>query len=61
MIGRSVWTKLIRNQTAVQYLENVESYNFSYQFNSKLPEPIQLYPVNKQFDLKSNMKVFFLG
>ena len=47
MIGRSVWTKLIRNQTVVQYLENVESYNFSYQFNNKLPEPIQLYPVNK--------------
>jgi len=41
--GKSVWTKLIRNNTAVQYLFNGESYNFNYQFENRLPKPIKLY------------------
>ncbi|CAF4772742.1 unnamed protein product [Rotaria sp. Silwood1] len=43
--GRSVWTKLIRNGTAVQYLFNTEAFDFNYQFEHKLPKRIQLYPV----------------
>ncbi|CAF1034776.1 unnamed protein product [Rotaria sordida] len=41
--GKSVWTKLIRKDTAVQYLFNAESYNFNYQFLNNLPKPIKLY------------------
>jgi membrane associated rhomboid family serine protease len=43
--GSSVWTKIIRNKTAVQYLFNGESYDFNYQFENRLPKPIQLFPV----------------
>ena len=42
-----MWTKLIRNKTAVEYLFNAESYNFNYQFENRLPKRIQIYPVNK--------------
>ncbi|CAF1153779.1 unnamed protein product, partial [Rotaria sordida] len=42
--GRSIWTKLIRNGTAIQYLFNTESFDFNYQFEHKLPKRIQLYP-----------------
>ncbi|CAF3672065.1 unnamed protein product [Rotaria sp. Silwood1] len=41
--GRTVWTKLIRNKTAVQYLFNAEAYNFNYQYDNRLPKPIKLY------------------
>jgi hypothetical protein len=43
--GRSVWTKIIRNQTAVDYLFNGEAYDFNFQFENTLPKPIKLYPV----------------
>ena len=46
-IGVSVWTKLIRNNTAVQYLFNAEAYDFNYQFENRLPKPIKIYPVRK--------------
>jgi hypothetical protein len=49
MTGQSIWTKIIRNKTAVQYLYDAASYNFNYQFENKLPEPIKLYPVKKFF------------
>ncbi|CAF2134802.1 unnamed protein product [Rotaria magnacalcarata] len=42
--GRSMWTKLIRNKTAVQYLFNAESYDFNYQYVNRLTKPIKLYP-----------------
>ncbi|CAF4000838.1 unnamed protein product [Rotaria sordida] len=42
--GISVWTKLIRNNTAIQYLFNSEKYDFNYQFQSQLPKSIKLYP-----------------
>ncbi|CAF0775985.1 unnamed protein product [Adineta ricciae] len=42
--GSSTWTKIIRNNTAVQYLFNAESYDFNYQFQNRLPKPIKLYP-----------------
>jgi len=42
--GRTVWTKIIRNGTAVEYLFNGEAYDFNYQFENRLPEPIKLYP-----------------
>ncbi|CAF1205461.1 unnamed protein product [Rotaria magnacalcarata] len=42
--GYSVWTKLIRNNTAVQYLFNAESFNFNYQFANQLPKTIKIYP-----------------
>ncbi|CAF4656451.1 unnamed protein product, partial [Rotaria sp. Silwood1] len=42
--GRRVWTKLIRNNTAIQYLFNNEAFDFNYQFEHKLPARIQLYP-----------------
>ncbi|CAF3964888.1 unnamed protein product, partial [Rotaria sordida] len=42
--GISLWTKLIRNKTAVEYLFNAESYHFNYQFENRLAKPIQLYP-----------------
>ncbi|CAF1310464.1 unnamed protein product [Rotaria sordida] len=42
--GYSVWTKLIRNNTAVQYLFNAEAYDFNYQFANRLPKPIKIYP-----------------
>ncbi|CAF1122491.1 unnamed protein product [Rotaria sp. Silwood1] len=42
--GLSLWTKIIRNQTAVDYLFNAESYDFNFQYQNMLPKPIQLYP-----------------
>ncbi|CAF4070081.1 unnamed protein product, partial [Rotaria sordida] len=30
--GKSVWTKIILNKRAVEYLFNAESFNFNYQF-----------------------------
>lgn len=44
-IGHSVWTKIIRNKTAVDYLFNAEAYDFNYQYENLLPKPIQLFPV----------------
>jgi hypothetical protein len=41
-----MWTKIIRNKTAVEYLFNAESYQFNYQFGNRLAKRIQLYPVN---------------
>ena len=41
-----MWTKIIRNKTAVGYLFNAEAYDFNYQFENKLPQPIKLYPVD---------------
>ncbi|CAF3285978.1 unnamed protein product [Rotaria sp. Silwood2] len=45
LLGRSVWTKIIRNKKAVQYLFNGDAYTFNYQFQNRLPQPITLYPV----------------
>jgi len=42
--GVSVWTKIIRNNTAVDYLFNAESYHFNYQFQHRLTQPIRLFP-----------------
>ncbi|CAF0896019.1 unnamed protein product [Adineta steineri] len=42
--GASIWTKLIGNNTAIQYLFNAETYDFNYQFQNRLPKPIKLYP-----------------
>ncbi|CAF3460707.1 unnamed protein product [Rotaria socialis] len=41
--GHSIWTKLIRNNTATQYLFNAEAYDFNYQFENVLQQPIKLY------------------
>ena len=43
--GTQVWTKLIRNGTAIDYLFNAEAYDFNYQMNYRLAKPIQIYPV----------------
>ncbi len=40
-----MWTKLIRNGTAVEYLFNADAYDFNYQFANRLTKRIQLYPV----------------
>ncbi|CAF0955087.1 unnamed protein product [Adineta ricciae] len=42
--GRTVWTKIIRNGTAVDYLFNGDAYDFNYQFENRLPKPVKLYP-----------------
>ncbi|UJR17775.1 hypothetical protein I4U23_004673 [Adineta vaga] len=42
--GYSVWTKLIRNNTAIQYLFNAEAFDFNHQFANQLPKPIKVYP-----------------
>jgi hypothetical protein len=42
-----MWTKLIRNNIAVQYLFNAEAYDFNYQFANRFPKGIQLYPVRE--------------
>lgn len=57
-VGISVWTKLIRNNTAVDYLFNGETYDFNYQFQHRLPKPIKLYPVRKYHSLILNGTVF---
>ncbi|CAF3433696.1 unnamed protein product, partial [Rotaria socialis] len=41
--GRSIWTKIIRNTTAVKYLINAESFNFNYQLQTRFTQPIILY------------------
>ncbi|CAF3636010.1 unnamed protein product [Rotaria sp. Silwood1] len=41
--GRTVWTKLIRNKTAVQYLFDAEAYDFNYQYENRLPQSIKLF------------------
>ncbi|CAF3448817.1 unnamed protein product [Rotaria sp. Silwood1] len=43
-IGKTVWTKLIRNEKAVQYLFNADAFDSNYQFHNRLPKPIKLYP-----------------
>ena len=43
--GRSVWTKIIRNGRAIEYLFNAESFNFNYQFRNLLQKPVQLFQV----------------
>ncbi|CAF1140454.1 unnamed protein product [Rotaria sp. Silwood1] len=43
MPGRRVWTKLIRNKTAVQYLPDRGAFEFHYQYEYRLPQPIKLY------------------
>ncbi|CAF4212369.1 unnamed protein product, partial [Adineta steineri] len=43
--GSSVWTKIIRDKKAVDYLFNAESYDFNYQFENRFPKPVQLYPI----------------
>jgi len=40
-----MWTKIIRNKIAVEYLFNAESYSFNYQFENRLPKRIKIYPV----------------
>ena len=57
--GKSVWTKLIRNKTAVGYLFNAESYNFNYQFQNNLPELLKLYPVKNIKKYQFQSFVFF--
>jgi hypothetical protein len=58
-IGYSVWTKLIRNNTAVQYLFNADAFNFNYQFANRLPKPIKIYPVrNKTANIHQILSIF---
>ncbi|CAF2059300.1 unnamed protein product [Rotaria magnacalcarata] len=40
----SVWTKIIRNNAAMQYLFNSEKYDFNYQYENRLLKSIKLYP-----------------
>ncbi|CAF5011802.1 unnamed protein product, partial [Rotaria socialis] len=42
-LGRTVWTKIIRNNTAVDYLFNAEAYDFNYQYENRLPNRVKLY------------------
>ncbi|CAF1311005.1 unnamed protein product [Adineta ricciae] len=42
--GSTVWTKLIRNHTAVQYLFNAEAFDFNHQFANQLAKLIKVYP-----------------
>ena len=42
-----MWTKVIRNQTAVQYLFDVESHNPHHQFQHQLLQPVKVYAVEK--------------
>ncbi|CAF1072713.1 unnamed protein product [Didymodactylos carnosus] len=44
--GVTVWSKLIRNNRVVKYLYNSDAYDFNYQFDNRLTEPIVLYPVS---------------
>lgn len=60
MEGRSLWTKIIRNKTAVQYLFNAEAYDFNYQYENRLTKPIQLYPVEIFFIRFSFLYYFFI-
>ncbi|CAF4835640.1 unnamed protein product [Rotaria sp. Silwood1] len=45
--GRSAWTKLIRNKTALQYLFDTEEYDSNYQYENRLSQPIKLYRGDK--------------
>lgn len=47
-----MWTKLIRNKKAVEYLFNAESYHFNYQFENRLTNRIKIYPVIIDFYFK---------
>ena len=58
-IGFSVSTKLLRNNTAVQYLFNAEAYDFNYQFANRLPEPIKIYPVRREIVKIGDIEVKF--
>jgi hypothetical protein len=58
--GVSVWTKIIRNNTAVEYLFNAESYHFNYQFQHRLSQPIQLFPVNRRERILTSRKFHLL-
>ncbi|CAF5211345.1 unnamed protein product, partial [Rotaria magnacalcarata] len=40
---RTVWTKIIRNNTAVDYLFDAEAYDFNYQYENRLPNRVKLY------------------
>lgn len=54
-----MWTKLIRNNTATQYLFNADAFNFNYQFANRLPQPIKLYPVrNKGMIVHQMLSIF---
>jgi hypothetical protein len=46
-LGVGLWTKVVRNGTAVEYLFNAESYDPNHQFEHKLSQPITVYPVSK--------------
>jgi hypothetical protein len=46
-IGQSLWTKVISDKTAVDYLFNAEAYYSNFQFEYRLAQPIQVYPVMK--------------
>ncbi|CAF1450059.1 unnamed protein product, partial [Didymodactylos carnosus] len=41
---QTVWSKLIRNNTAQTYLFNAEQYYANHQFLNRLSKPIKLYP-----------------
>jgi len=46
-IGHTVWSKLIRNNTAVKYIFDADAFDFNYQYSNLLPERIQLFPVKE--------------
>ncbi|CAF1282205.1 unnamed protein product, partial [Didymodactylos carnosus] len=49
--GKSVSTKLIRNQSVASYLFNADAFDFNYQFENRLPKRIQLYPIYFNFHI----------
>lgn len=49
--GKSVWTKLLRNGKAIDYLFNAESFDFNYQFENRLTKSIRLFQVNISLEL----------
>ena len=49
LAGRSVRTKLVRNNEVVKYLFDNPKYDFNYQFNNDI-EPIKLNKVRNFID-----------
>ena len=58
-LGYSVWTKLIRNHTAIQYLFNAEAFDFNHQFENRLSKPIKVYPVTIDIVAISRLRSIF--
>jgi hypothetical protein len=44
LIGKRVYTKIIRNGKEIGYLQKTMNYDFDYQFTSFFVNPVTLYP-----------------